>query len=1089
MKRILIFLCSVAVVTACTKTSPPARAYQINSRTELIGGKRALADVEAAPRDATDLIGGKRASGATGDFKLTNGVIHAIIQNVGTSRGFGSFGGSLIDIDLVRDGNASATAGVAGNDYFTEMFPAFFLTALEPAEVKVLNDGTDGAAAVIRVSGRSGAFISLVKAFTGLVDPTVPLDFTCDYILEPGKQYLKIVVTVTNNSTQDAAWGLKVPFGFVTLLGEGQRLFVPGEAGFDMRFHLEDVYKRPAGLDALPGEVTNMWATEGDGVSYAFVAGLHPAGSYLENKPTYYPTAKKDSILIPIASSSFLGTYFAKAPDTLLKGGGTYSYTAYLAVGSGDVASVQKVVYEMRDVTVRANGREFVNHDVTPYGTISGRVREQKTLQGLVGVSVVLIDQDGNYVSQATTQKDGVWTAYVPPGKYTGAALDRTRSVALNSEPVEITEGSSARMDFTLEQSGELRAVVKDADGRAVPSKISIVGVYESPDLALPTRKFLYDLRVGERYRVSDSIKDTDDPETREYLEKALFAPHGVAGTSLRPGHYTVYASRGVEYDLQKTEIDIKAGQTTNVGFTLTQVLPTPGWISADFHVHSVKSVDSDMALDVRVMSYAVEGVDLVTSTDHNHVADYAPTIASLQLEEWLASTVGLELTSLEMGHFNAFPLDLQPGPVQHGSFRWFFRPPGELFAQLRALGKDPQQTVVQVNHPRDTILGYFNAFNISNYTGAPLPPYSSVSLDQSPLADGSKSPYHPDNFSREFDAMEVFNGKRFDIMFPYRMPAPADAPEGPEPSIRKCGPGEPSTEECLPAPGEILNRVVKVSAAGEPDRFELQPLQGGAMNDWFAMLNRGFKITATGNSDSHGDKAEAGLPRTYVQVGKTADGSMRGLDQSAVFAALHAGKAIATNGPILDVTVNGQGLGSTVVAGDGEIDVHIVVKASPWIDVKRVTVYRGDTVGAIRQPEVLEVITLGTEREVTRLDVNKKYRNIPDNSFIVVDAMGEESMWPVFTPYEVPSLEITDAVGVIGGAFGFGPTFGKYKPQMKQVVKPYGFTNPIFVNKVARQPLTVPRRVLPVSNDQPFVPRVLPDVRKLFEAFHSDPE
>jgi hypothetical protein len=1076
------------VVTACSKTSPPARAFQINSRTELIGGKRALADVEAAPRDATDLIGGTRATGANGDFKLTNGVIHAIIQNVGTSRGFGSFGGSLIDIDLVRDGNASPTAGVNGNDYFTEMFPAFFLTALEPSEVKVLNDGTDGAAAVIRVSGKSGAFISLVKSFTGLVDPTVPLDFTCDYVLEPGKQYLKIVVTITNNSTQDASWGLKVPFGFVTLLGEGQRLFVPGEAGFDMRFHLEDVYKRPAALDALPGEVTNMWATEGDGVSYAFVPGLHPAGSYLENKPMYYPTAKKDSMLIPIASSSFLGTYFAKAPDALLKGGGTYSYTAYLAVGSGDVASVQKVVYEMRDVTVRSNGREFVNRDTQPYGTISGQVREEKTLQPLPGVSVVLIDQDGNYVSQATSQKNGVWTAPVPPGKYTGVALDRTRSVVTNSDAVEITEGGTGRMDFTLQQSGELRAVVKDSEGRAVPSKISIVGTYESPDYALPPRKFLYDLGVGERYRVSDSIKDSDDPSTREYLEKALFAPHGVAGASLRPGKYTVYASRGVEYDLQKTEVEIKAGQTVNVGFTLTQVLPTPGWISADFHVHSVKSVDSDMNLDQRVMSYAVEGVDLVTSTDHNHVADYAPTISSLQLEEWLASTVGLELTSLEMGHFNAFPLALQPGPVQHGSFRWFFRPPGELFAQLRALGKDPQQTVVQVNHPRDTILGYFNAFNVSNYTGDTLPPYSSVSLDQSPLPDGSKSPYDASNFSREFDAMEVFNGKRFDIMFPYRMPAPADAPEGPEPSIRKCGPGEPTTEECLPAPGEILNRVVKISTAGQPDRYELQPLQGGAMNDWFAMLNRGFKITATGNSDSHGDKAEAGLPRTYVQVGKTADGSMRGLDQEAVFTALHAGKAIATNGPILDVTVNEQGLGSTVVAGDGEIDVHIVVKASPWVDVKRVTVYRGDTAGPIRQPEVLEVITLGTEREITRLDVNKKYRNIPDNSFIVVAAAGDESMWPVFTPYEVPSLEISDAVGVIGGAFGFGPTFGKYKPQMKQVVKPFGFTNPIFVNRVARQPLTAPKRVLPVSNDQPFKPRVLPDVRKLFHAFHSDP-
>lgn len=215
----------------------------------------------------------------------------------------------------------------------------------------------------------------------------------------------------------------------------------------------------------------------------------------------------------------------------------------------------------------------------------------------------------------------------------------------------------------------------------------------------------------------------------------------------------------------------------------------------------------------------------------------------------------------------------------------------------------------------------------------------------------------------------------------------------------------------------------------------------------------------------------------------------MRGLDEDAVFTALRQGRAVATNGPILEVTINGQELGSTVVAGDGEIDVHLVVKAAPWIDVKRVTVRRGNTAGPVREPEVLEVITLGAERPITRLDVNKKYRNIPDNSFIVVDAEGDESMWPVFTPYEVPSLEISDAVGVIGGAFGFGPTFGKYKPQQKQLVRPYGFTNPIYVNRVARQPLTAPRRILPVSNDKPFEPRVMPDVRKLFHAFHSDPE
>ena len=36
---------------------------------------------------------------------------------------------------------------------------------------------------------------------------------------------------------------------------------------------------------------------------------------------------------------------------------------------------------------------------------------------------------------------------------------------------------------------------------------------------------------------------------------------------------------------------------------------------------------------------------------------------------------------------------------------------------------------------------------------------------------------------------------------------------------------------------------------------------------------------------------------------------------------------------------------------------------------------------------------------------------------------------------------------------------------------------------------LVVQKRILPVGNDVPFVPRVMPDVRKLFHGFHSDPE
>lgn len=1070
--RVVSLLFLAAFAAACTKSTPPARAFQVKSRTELIGGKRALGEV--------------------GDYKLTNGIVHAVIQDVGFSRGFGSFGGSLIDVDLVRGTSGSGSRSPNGNDYFTELFPAFFLTAIEPSKVEVLADGSDAScetppcAAIVRVSGSSGNFISLVKGITDIVDPDAKLDYSCDYILEPGKQYVKIVTTVRNPTNAEASWKLAVPFGFVTLLGEGQRLFVPGEAGFDMRYHLEDtVYRRAAKLDALPGEVTQMWTTEGDGVSYALVIGRNPDGTYLDNKPDYYPTAKKDSMLIPIASSSFLGSFWAKAP-TSLPPNGSSSYTGYLVVGSGDVASVQQVAYELRDAIPRPNGKEYVLRDKTPYGWLAGTVRETPTGVPMAGVSVVIQDEAGLYVSQATTNADGTWRAPVQPGKFRAYAVDRTRTVARSDELVEVAEGGAGRIDLKMEQPGQLQVNVRDTLGRAIPAKVSVESVYTTPDATQPPRRFLYDLKVGERARASDLRHDDPaDPDTQRYLERVFYATDGTGGATLKPGTYRVWASRGIEYSLESQEVTIEPGKTAHLGFALDHVLDTPDWVSGDFHVHSVKSVDSDMGLTDRVASFAVEGVDFLSSTDHNYVADYMPTIQALQLEDWLKSVVGLELTSLEMGHFNAFPLVLQPGPVQHGSFRWFFRPPGELFAQLRGLGVDPQKTVVQVNHPRDTILGYFNAFNVGTYSGKPIPPTSSIALDTSPQPDGTPSPYHPSNFSLDFDAMEVFNGKRFDIMFNYRIPAVP--PEGEDPTVGQCPPGGPTTTECIPAPGEVLLELAEETVNGQT-KYIKQPAFPGAIDDWYTLLAQGRHITATGNSDSHGPKSEAGLPRTYIHAGKSANGSLRGLDETALFDALRAGDAYPTNGPIIrKFEVNGLGMGRTVVAGDGRAEVSIIIDAAPWVDVKRVVVRRGGKDQG-ESPEVKEVIDVPRTDKVERLNVTRVYDNVPDGSFFVIEVSGDRDMWPVFAPYEFPSLEISDAVKVIGGSF-ISNKFGRYKPDKAQRVTPYAFSNPIWFDRTLKQNLTAPKRVIAVSNDKPFTPRVMPDLTKLFHAFHSDPE
>jgi hypothetical protein len=194
------------------------------------------------------------------------------------------------------------------------------------------------------------------------------------------------------------------------------------------------------------------------------------------------------------------------------------------------------------------------------------------------------------------------------------------------------------------------------------------------------------------------------------------------------------------------------------------------------------------------------------------------------------------------------------------------------------------------------------------------------------------------------------------------------------------------------------------------------------------------------------------------------------------------------TNGPFIEVTVNGKGLGEEVVAPDGMIEVMIKVQAVPWVDVRHVVIKRGGK-DQFQRPVVLDSFDIAASTDVVRFQKTKSYSNIPDNSFLVVEVSGEKSMWPVFTPHEVPPIQISDAVGVIGGSFGFGNKFGRYHPSPINVVRPFGFTNPIWINRARKQALVVAKPVLPVSNSEPFTPRTMPNVTKIFLNFHSDPE
>jgi hypothetical protein len=115
-------------------------------------------------------------------------------------------------------------------------------------------------------------------------------------------------------------------------------------------------------------------------------------------------------------------------------------------------------------------------------------------------------------------------------------------------------------------------------------------------------------------------------------------------------------------------------------------------------------------------------------------------------------------------------------------------------------------------------------------------------------------------------------------------------------------------------------------------------------LSDWYALLNAGYRPTATGNSDSHRVSFhEPGVPRNLVQV---PDDDPAKLSERAFLDAVRAGKVVVSSGPFVTLKIGDKGVGETVAAGESEIVA--TVDGPPWVDIDEVMlVKRGEKLDA----------------------------------------------------------------------------------------------------------------------------------------------
>ena len=144
-----------------------------------------------------------------------------------------------------------------------------------------------------------------------------------------------------------------------------------------------------------------------------------------------------------------------------------------------------------------------------------------------------------------------------------------------------------------------------------------------------------------------------------------------------------------------------------------------------------------------------------------------------------------------------------------------------------------------------------------------------------------------------------------------------------------------------------MARRSSRTSASGSFNALELLRAEGfNASNpdpwftdfkavrlDWFALLNQQTPANFTKglglSSGLYSLDTPVGLARTYLKLGTAIPTEA---DLSAIQNALKSGAAVASTGPLLDVSINGTGPGGTV--SGAALNVSITVYAPDWVPI-----------------------------------------------------------------------------------------------------------------------------------------------------------
>jgi hypothetical protein len=605
---------------------------------------------------------GPDALGVNGDYLLMNENAAFIIQGPEhTTNTYYYYPGILIDAVAIND------CKQASLERFQELwllmgrlnasdFLMSILRTFRGDSVEIVNDGSDGRAAKVRVKGADDIFWLLEQNLIGAaynsgkarpVSQPMGIEIWIDYVLQPGSQILQVDMTFINKTSapQTLMCGTAIQFGITTT----------------PRYYAQSVLSI-GGYNIDQGLPWNVAAARNGDGAWAFAMKGAFMGTLTIAGVTAYVDVNQMASAIQLAAAG--------------QSGDRQKVTYFVSVGGTDSNSATKNLQAVNPEPIPA-----MPYKLSPF---SGTVTDSVSAAPIKGALVELQAQDSKNnwrtMDSFYSGEDGAFGGEIP--NFTGLTMQYRLVASFEGRTTVISDvfnfpGMSEK-SLVMEPPGTIHLNITDQNANPIPAKVTL-------------------------WKGS-------------LIAARLFARTGLDTFPVIPGDYEVSVTRGFEYTSFQGSISVKAGQTSNLAAVLNHAVDTAGFMSMDGHIHSGYSADNTIPLPERIATCAGEGLEVAVSTDHEFIVDWQAGIDETGLGKWVATIPGEEASAPLPEHTN--PMGMGPDytiDARGGEVRWWGMDIAEIYAAERARGAK----IIQLNHPRNGC-NYMCKIKYDRITGQP---------------------------------------------------------------------------------------------------------------------------------------------------------------------------------------------------------------------------------------------------------------------------------------------------------------------------------------------------------------------------------